>query len=147
MGPDLLYFSDDSDSTTSSVDDFVGFASVDGLASVDDFASVDGFDCETKISSSVDGFGGFPLGITTCFVSFVEIVWFGLFFVLKRLKGSGRSESDMSSGFVSHCEVTVAPTCFEAGWSLPHTEVGDVSTLHLCKKAHSVPFVQPFWLK
>ena len=80
-------------------------------------------------------------------MSFVKISRLGLFFVLKRLKGSGRSESCMSSGSGSHAEVTVAPTCFEAGWSFPQTEFGDVNTLHLCRKVHSAPFVQPFWLK
>ena len=122
VGPDLLYLSDDSDLTGSSVDDFGEHWGS---------ASVDGFGGETDVSASVDGFGGFSLGVATCVVSLIRIVRFGLFFVLKRLKGSGRSESGMSSGCASHAEVTVAPTCFEAGWSFPQTEFGDVSTLHL----------------
>ena len=90
-----------------------------------------GFNGETNVSASVDGFGGFSLGVATCVLSVVKVAWIGRFFTLKRLKGSGRSESDMSSGFVSHCDATVAPMCFGAGWSFPQTVFGDVSTLHL----------------
>ena len=62
--------------------------------------------------------------------------------MLNKLKGSGSSDYFIWSGLVSHCDATVAPTCFDAGWSFPHADVGEVNMLHLFKKAHSVPFVQ-----
>ena len=105
-----------------------------------------GFVGETRVLASVDVFGDLSKGGVTFVLSVVKSNCVGLFFVLKRLKGSDSSDSLRSSGLKSHLDATVAPTCLEAGWSFPHTVVGDVSTLHLCKKAHSV-LVQPFLLK
>ena len=118
----IFYISDDSDLTASSVNDFGEHWGS---------ASVDGFGGETKVSASVDGFGGFSLGVTLVSSHLSKSSGLASSLFLKRLKGSGRSESGMSSGCASHAEVTVAPTCFEAGWSFPQTEFGDVSTLHL----------------
>ena len=81
------------------------------------------------------------IGDANFVLSVVRSTWLGLFIVLNGLNGSGSSES-FTSGLVSHCDATVAPTCFDAGWSFPHADVGEVNMLHLFKKAHSVPFVQ-----
>ena len=85
------------------------------------------------VPSSVDGIIGLSVDAVNFGCGELVVPGRGLFFALKKLKGYGFSSSSIAnaSSGCSHA-ATVAPTCLAAGWFLPHTEFGDVRTLHTC---------------